>query len=397
MKSYDAIVIGGGVIGTSVAYYLSKKGVKVALIERDDIGAGAAGRSLGNIKISDKRPGVETKIAYESQLLFKELANEISYNFDYAQRGSLYIIENEEELKVAKDYVKRQVEDGYPMRIMDKSEILNNEPYLAKDIIGAIETDCDASVNPMALAFGLSLEAKKNGVDIFEYTSVKDIRLNNKRVVKTVITDEEKLITKYAINCAGVWAPEIGNIVGINIPIIPEQGQTLVSEKTFQVGKRNIVEFSRLMHKFGYKNYKRKVSTELERLRIGFVFQVTKANNFLIGASNAFVGFDNHASIEVMRGLAKRAIRFFPIIKDINIIRAYAGLRPYVQDNMPIISKVEEIPGFYIAAGHGDKGICLSLFTGKLISQMITGEETIIPTDFLSIQRFEKSKTENHY
>jgi len=388
VKSYDAVVIGGGVIGTSVAYYLSKKGIRVALVEKGDIASGTASRSDGNIKISDKRPGIETKMAYESQLLFKELANEISYNFDYTQRGSLCIIENEEELKVAQEYVKKQAEDGYPMRMMDKSEIHNDEPYLAEDIIGGIEIDCDASVNPMALVFGLSLGAKKNGVEVFDYTPIKDIRLDKKGAVEAVITDEEKLITKYVVNCAGVWAPEIGNMVGINIPIIPEQGQLLIAEKTFQV-----VEFGRLMTKFGDKNYKRNVSPELEELGIGFVFEPTQANNFLIGSSHTFVGFDTHVSIEVMRGLAKRAIRFLPIMKNINIIRAHAGLRPYIQDHMPIISKVDEVPGFYVAAGHGAKGICLSQFTGKIISQMIAGEETIMPNDILSINRFKRNET----
>jgi len=393
VKSYDVVVIGGGVIGTSTAYYLSKKGIKVALVEKGDIASGAAGRSNGNIKLADKRPGIETKMAFESQLLFKELSNEISYNFDYTQRGSICIIENEEELKVAQEYVRKQEEDGYPMRMMDKSEIHNDEPYLAEDIIGGIEIDCDASVNPMTLVFGLSLGAKKNGVEVFDYISVKDIRLDKKGAVEAVITDEEKLITKYVVNCAGVWAPEIGNMVGINIPIIPQQGQLLVAEKTFQVGKRKIVEFGRLMDQFGAKNYKRNVRPELEELGIGFVFEPTQSDNFLIGSSHTFVGFNTHVSVEVMQGLAERATRFYPIMKDIHVIRAYAGLRPYVQDHMPIISKVDEVPGFYVAAGHGAKGICLSQLTGKLISQMITNEETIVPNDFLSINRFKRNET----
>ncbi len=79
-------------------------------------------------------------------------------------------------------------------------------------------------------------------------------------------------------------------------------------------------------------------------------------------------------------------------MKDIHVIRAYAGLRPYVEDHMPIISKVDEVPGFYIAAGHEGDGIGLSPLTGKLISQMITGEETILPIDTLSINRFKDLK-----
>lgn len=394
MKNYDAVVIGGGVIGTSVAYYLSKKGIRVALVEKGDIASGTSGQCDGNVLIADKEPGFDTKMSYTSQLLFKELVSDIPYDFDYTQRGSIYIIESEEELKVAKEYVEKQVEDKYPMRMMDKSEIHDDEPYLAEDIIGGIEIGCDASVNPMALVFGLSLKAKKNGAEIFDYTYVKDIRLGKKGAVEAVETDREVLITKYVVNCAGVWAPEIGNMVGIDIPIKPRQGQLLVAEKTFPVGKRKIVEFGYMMAKFGDKNYRRNVSPELEDLGIAFVFEPTQANNFLIGSSRAFVGFNTHVSIEVMRGLAERAIRFFPVMKDIHIIRAYAGLRPYVDDHMPIISKVAEVPGFYIAAGHEGDGIGLSPLTGKLISQMITGEETIVPTESLSINRFKRSKTE---
>jgi len=394
MENYDTVVIGGGVIGTSVAYYLSKKGIRVALVEKEDITSGTSSRCDGNVLIADKQPGFDTKMSYTSQLLFKELVSEIPYDFDYTQRGSIYIIESEEELSVAEEFVKKQVEDGYPMRMMDKFEIHNDEPYLAEDIVGGVEIDCDLSLNPMAFAFGLSLEAKRNGAVVFDHTSVTGIRLDKKGTVEAVETDKDVLITKCVVNCAGVWAPEIGNMVGIDIPIKPRQGQLLVAEKTFPVGKRKIVEFGYMMAKFGDKNYRRNVNPELEDLGIAFVFEPTQANNFLIGSSRAFVGFNTHVSIEVMRGLAERAIRFFPIMKDIHVIRAYAGLRPYVDDHMPIISKVDEIPGFYIAAGHEGDGIGLSPLTGKLISQMITCEETIVPTDSLSITRFKRSKTE---
>jgi len=108
------------------------------------------------------------------------------------------------------------------------------------------------------------------------------------------------------------------------------------------------------MAKFGNENYKRNVSPEIEDLGIAFVFEPTLSDNFLIGSCRAFVGFDTRVSIEVMQEIAKRAIRFFPVMEDIHVIRAYAGLRPYVDDHMPIISKVDEISGFYIAAGHDD-------------------------------------------
>jgi sarcosine oxidase subunit beta len=107
---------------------------------------------------------------------------------------------------------------------------------------------------------------------------------------------------------------------------------------------------------------------------------------------------DTSCHIEVLRAMAQRAIRFFPVIKDINFIRSYAGLRPYTPDHMPIIS-VTEVPGFYVAAGHEGDGIGLSLLTGKLITQMICGEPLAITVEPLRLSRFEagtKALSQDH-
>ena len=112
IKTYDAVVIGGGVIGNCVTYYLSKAGLKVALVEREDIASGTTGKSDGNVLIADKQPGYATELAFASQQLFKELASELSEDFSYTQQGSLYVLESEDELAVAEDYVRQQAEDA---------------------------------------------------------------------------------------------------------------------------------------------------------------------------------------------------------------------------------------------------------------------------------------------
>mgnify|MGYP000013982738 CR=1 FL=1 len=395
MKKYDAIIIGGGVIGSSVGYYLTKAGLKVALVEKGDIAYGTSSGSDGNVLIHDKKPGFDTDLAYVSQQLFKKLNKDLDRDFEYTQKGSMFIIESEQEWDVAKDYVDRQVKDGYPMRMLDYDQVHKREPYLADDIIGGVEIDCDASINPMEFSYALCHSAQEKGLDIYDHIAVKDVLLDSNKSVKSVLlANGEKLSTENIINCAGVWAPKIGKMVGINIPIKPRQGQLLVAEKTFPVGERKIVEFGYMMAKFGDENYKRDVDPKLEEMGIAFVFEPTQSNNFLIGSSRNFSGFDTSVSIDVMKGLAQRAVRFFPIMKDINVIRAYAGLRPYVPDHFPIISEVESIPGYYIAAGHEGDGIGLSPITGKIISKKIVGEnidlqsEIELNFDKLSFNRF---------
>jgi sarcosine oxidase subunit beta len=161
----------------------------------------------------------------------------------------------------------------------------------------------------------------------------------------------------------------------------------LVSERTFPVGPRKVMEFGYMMAKFEGGSYTRKVTPEMEKFGVALVFEPTEAQNFLIGSSRRFVGEDTSCDVEVLRAMAQRAIRFFPVIKDINIIRSYAGLRPYTPDHLPIVSETE-VPGFYVAAGHEGDGIGLSLITGKLVTQMICGEPLEIKVDPLRFGRF---------
>jgi sarcosine oxidase subunit beta len=158
------------------------------------------------------------------------------------------------------------------------------------------------------------------------------------------------------------------------------------------VAKRKITEFGYIMAKFEKLDYRRDVSPEMEKYGIALVFEPTAALNFIIGSSRQFVGMDTTCDPAVLKAMAQRAIRFFPVLKDIKIIRTYAGLRPYTPDHMPIISNTR-IPGFYIATGHEGNGIGLSLITGKLITQMICRLKPDISVEPLRFDRFNEHPT----
>jgi sarcosine oxidase subunit beta len=221
---------------------------------------------------------------------------------------------------------------------------------------------------------------------------VTGIGLDTNGRVECVVSDGGKILTRRVVNAAGVWAAEIGKMVGLDIPIKPRQGQMLVSERTFPVARRKVMEFGYMMAKFDSQGYVRQVTPAMKKYGVALVFEPTEAQNFLIGSSRRFVGIDTSCDIEVLRALAQRAIRFFPVIKDINVIRSYAGLRPFTPDHLPIISETA-VPGFYVAAGHEGDGIGLSLITGKLISQMICNEVPEISIESLKLSRFKDATT----
>ncbi len=284
-------------------------------------------------------------------------------------------------MEAARDYVEKQQADGYPMRMIDNAELCELEPYIAKDLKGGIYTPASGSVavSPYKVCFAFVEEGKKYGLESFTYCDIHKIVLNEEtNAVEGIETNLGTFKTSKVINCAGAWAPEIGKLVDVEIPIEPRKGMNLVSEKTERICSHKILEYGYMMSKFDSINFKRNVSQLVEDFNVAFNIEYTTANNVLIGGYRGFRGFDIRSEIEAMKAISERALRFFPCIKDINVIRSYAGVRPFVTDHLPIVSDVDSVPGFYIAAGHEGDGICFSPITGKLMSQIVVGE----PTDF---------------
>jgi glycine/D-amino acid oxidase-like deaminating enzyme len=388
-RSADVLVVGGGVIGSAIAYYLAKEGVQVGLIERGDIASGTSSACDGNILCTDKEPGYDSQITLKSQQLLAELVDELDYDFDYVQLGSVLVVEDEDQEPVAQDWVKRQKDAGLPMRYIEGSAVFEDEPLLARDVIGLVECASDSSLNPMALVFGLVEGAKRNRASVYPWTDVTAILRDASGSVRGVATANGEMLASKVVLASGVWTPEIASTVGVNVPIKPRKGHILVGERTPKTARRKLMEFGYLMAKFG-GNGKRNVEPDMETYGVAMVYEPTGHGNFLIGSSREFVGFDTRSNLHVLRLLAKRALRFFPQIKDVNVIRSYAGLRPWTPDHLSIVSPVPSIPGLYIAAGHEGDGIGLAPITGTVIAEMIVGKPTTVPIEPLRLDRFDQ-------
>lgn len=388
MSKYDVTVIGAGAIGTSVAYHLCEKGLKVALIDKGDVANGSSSHCDAVALICDKSPGLDTRMGDASIRHYRELAEKFSYDFEFDQKGCLYVCETESEYEAASKYAKQQADDGYDMSMVDAKTLGEMEPCLAKDMIGGIWTPGDAAMSPYKVCYAFVAEGKKLGLKVYTYTHIYGIKRDENGHVTGVDTDQGLIETDRVVNCGGAWAPDIGDMVGIHIPIKPRKGMNLISEKMERICWHKILEFGYMMSKFDDIKFKRNVSPLVEEYNVAFNIEYTKANNILLGGYRGFRGFDIRSELEAMKAIAERGLRFFPCLKDVNCIRSYAGVRPFVKDHLPIVSHVDEVPGYYIAAGHEGDGICLSPITGKLMAQMIIGEETDFDISKLRFSRF---------
>ncbi len=391
MAMFDVTVIGAGAIGSSVAYHLCEKGLKVALIDRGDIAHGSSSHCDAVALICDKQPGLDTMMGAASIAHYEELAQKFDYDFEFDRKGCLYVCETDAEYEAASQYAAQQAADGYDMGMVDNKTLCEMEPFLAKDMVGGIWTPGDAAMSPYKVCFAFTEEGKKLGLTTYTYCKIDSI----KRIEEgfQLSTDQGTIKTAKIVNCGGVWAPEIGALSGLEIPIQPRKGMNLISEKCEKISFHKVLEFGYMMSKFDNINFKRNVSPLVEEYNVAFNIEYTHANNLLLGGYRGFRGFDIRSEVEAMKAIAERGLRFYPVLRDISCIRSYAGVRPFVEDHLPIVSEVEELPGYYIAAGHEGDGICLSPITGKLMAQMIAGEALDFDISKLQFSRFQKKVT----
>ncbi len=382
----DVAIIGGGIVGSAIAYYVSKAGIEATIIEKNDIASGTSSRCDGNITIVDKDPGFDSEMSLKSQELTVDLTKELDLPFEYRKHGSILVCDNDKEMQAAADWVKIQNENGLKFNLLDQKDIKEESPFFADDIPGGLECETDSLINPYLFCYSLIDKAKQYGLNVMTQSEVINISYKNKEY--TIETSNQTVVAKRVVNAAGVWAPFIGDMLGIDIPIIPRKGHILVGSRQEPVMMRNVMEFGYLMNKFGTERIADEATT---KYGVALVLEPTDSQNFLMGSSREFVGYDETVDINVVETIAKRAIRFFPKMQNFNMIRAYTGFRPFTEDHLPIVSEVDEFPGYFIAAGHEGDGISLATVTGKVVEELLQDkEETIIPLEPLAFNRFKE-------
>lgn len=386
-KTADVVVIGGGVIGCSVAYYLAKKGVKVIVIEKKEgLCLGASGANQGGCPFQFESPAIDT-LAKESAKLYGSLSKEIGYDVEYQTERHLTCSVDEKQYPDMEKRAQSMCRKGMKVQLIEGDEIRKLESTLGKDIIVGIEQD-SGRVNPFKLNYGFAHAARKLGTEFLFSTEVKQAEINKDKIT-SVVTDREKIKTNFVVIAAGAWSPEIGEIFGLTIPIKPRRGQIIVTEPVpFNERWRRIADADYLTTAFNAEAVEKSKDPRI-RLGVAGAYIQESSGNWTIGSSRDFAGYNNQITIQTVKYLAKRAIRFMPKLKDVNCIRMYAGLRPFCYvDGLPILSKVDSPAGLVIATGHEGEGVALAPITGELISELITENRTSIPIDAFTFSRF---------
>lgn len=380
----DVVVIGGGIVGCACAYYLSREGVRVCLVEKGTIASGTSRAGQSHIVLWEE-PDINLQLEKASRDLYEELSEELPFDIEYRRTGSMAIVENPADWEAFARTVRSLQARGLNCQLLQNDDLIRLEPNLAPDLAGGAFFPEDAQVNPILTTLALAQAARERGADIRLFTEVTGIALSDHRVA-AVETTAGRIPTARVVDAAGVWSAAIGKMVGVDIPVIPRRGHIIVTEPV----PENLIH-CKIILAAGYMQ----TLGATTGVALSANIQQTRSGNLLLGSSRDFAGFDRSVNPAVIQAQAARNLRFLPALADIHVIRTYAGLRPYSPDLVPIIGEADSVKGFYIATGHEGAGITMGPITGKLISEIITGKAPTVPLEPLSLRRFSQRQEED--
>ncbi|MDF3294298.1 FAD-dependent oxidoreductase [Streptomyces sp. RB6PN23] len=374
-NSSDVIVVGAGVVGAACAYYATRSGLSVTVIDRGPVAGGTTGAGEGNLLVSDKEPGPELELALLSTRLWRELAEPLPLQIEYEAKGGLVVASDAVAMDTLREFAKRQEKAGVPAEEIPADRLADLEPHLVPGLAGGFHYPQDAQVQP-ALAAAHLLRASGARIRLGE--EVTGLLAATTGEVTGVRTTTGTVHAPHVVNATGTWGGELARRAGTELPVLPRRGFVLVTEPLPRV----------VRHKVYAADYVADVASGSAALQTSPVVEGTPAGPVLIGASRERVGFDRTLSVEALRRLAAQATALFPVLAGVRAVRAYAGFRPYLPDHLPAIGRDPRVPGLLHACGHEGAGIGLAPATGVLIAGMLSGAELPLDATPFSPARF---------
>ena len=376
-SSPDAIVIGAGVIGAATALSLANAGMKVLVIDRGNIASGTTSAGEGNILVSDKGPGPELDLALRSRDAWFEIEEDIGGDFELEAKGGLVVARSEGGVSGLRSLTSAQRRSGIDAQDVSVTELRALEPHLSHSITDGAYYPQDAQCQPMLATAHMLRAVKIRAGEFISGANVSAISTQS-GAVTGVVTNKGTFSSPVIVNATGTWAGQIAELAGSSLPIAPRRGFILVSAPTRKL----------IFHKVYDAEYVANVSSGEADLQSSAVVEGTQSGNILIGASRERVGFKDGIDFSVLRILARQAIALFPILTDIQLMRAYRGFRPYAPDHLPIIGKDPLFKGFWHNAGHEGAGIGLAPASAQLIVDGIFNRPSFMNAIPFSPDRF---------
>ncbi|HEX6079424.1 MAG TPA: FAD-binding oxidoreductase [Methylomirabilota bacterium] len=367
-RAADIVVIGAGAIGAGIAYHLSRRGARdVVVLERDVVGAGSTSKAAGGIRVQFGTR-VEIEFSQRGIAFFKRFEDEMGVPCDFHQEGYLFVVTDEPTLARFRTNVALQRSLGADVRIIAPDDARALVPSLVvDDAIAAVWGPTDGYASPNDVVQAYATQARARGVRIIEETPVTGLRVERGRVT-AVETPAGAIAARLVINAAGPWAPLVGRMAGLELPVDPRRRHIFVTDA-----------FDGVRHPLPL----------VTDTGSGFYCRSEQGAILMspgdIGAATAYEAEVDWGALE---GAVEKAVRRIPALEGARVRHAWAGLRPLTPDGRAILDWAPGIEGLFLAVGFCGHGFQHSFAVGETVTEWLLDGRPRVDCSDLRLGRF---------
>jgi len=356
--SYDAVIIGAGIVGAACADELAGAGMRVAILEAGTVGGGATGAGMGHVVVMDDSPAQFALTRY-SQSLWNELAPQLPAEAEYDGCGTLWIATDEEEMREVYRKQALFASAGISAEVLDQQALADAEPNLRRPLAGALRVPSDAVLHAPCAAAYLISEAQAAGATL--QLGVEVVSGANGRVL---LNDGRVIATKHIIHATGADATRLMP----QLPIRKRKGHVVITDAFPHFVHHQLVEL-------GYLKSAHSVTGD----SVAFNVQPRRSGKLLVGSSRQFDQEGVEIDTGILARMLARAAEYMPGLHSLSGYRVRTGFRAATPDKLPIIGPTED-PTVFLATGHEGLGITTSLATARLLADHLLDRESVIPS-----------------
>lgn len=377
MQTAEVVIIGGGIVGSSIAYHLTSAGCRnVLVLERESAtGKGSTGKSMGGVRAQFSTP-VNIQMSLYAIPFYASFEERLGYPCDYRPQGYLFCATTEAHLAYLRANYEKQVAMGLKnVRLVEGAEIRGMFPQLrGDDIVGGSFCSTDGFVDPYSAMTGFMTWAADHGATLWKSAVVTGL-VRDEQGIAGVETTRGPVATRKVVNCAGAWAAGVAAMVGIDLPVEPLRRMLVPSEP-----------FDEFPH----------TAPMIIDMSNGFHFR-PESRGFLLAWNDPeeTPGYKTEFDPAFVEKILTRAADRVPCFASlpVNPKRAWAGLYEMTPDHHPVLGEAPGVPGFFLANGFSGHGVMHAPATGKILSDLIlTGKTDLIDAPLLNLARFAEGR-----
>jgi heterotetrameric sarcosine oxidase beta subunit len=373
-RTADVVIVGGGCMGASVAYHLTRRGVTdIVLVEREKLLAtGSTGRNAGGVRHQfSHRANIQ--LSLESIRLLERFADEVGSTIDFHQDGYLFLLSSDASVETFRRNVELQRSLGVPVEWLDAAAAAKRVPGLNVEGVSAA-TFChrDGIADPNGVTLGFARAAQAAGVAIERDNEVTGIRVEHGRI-SAVGTSRGDIETHVVVNAAGPYARQIGRMAGVDVPVDPYRRHIFIATIDPAGAGGHVPDSKVLVIDFDTTFY-------FHREGAGLLFGM--------GDPDETPTFDTTVQWDFLPHVIEVAVRRLPVLADAAISHAWAGLYEVTPDANPIIGPAVAVDGLFLINGFSGHGFQHSPAAGRILADVIAGRDPAFDLAPFSLERF---------